>query len=864
MKVLLAALFVACAIAAERPADITDPAAARAFKNKYIAMTDSWADGIEFTPEELAAMRAGKKWEALMWTGPDDPLANRIIAAGEPSFEAMASYYPGKILDRTVLGTWSDPRAPLGEFVDEFAIYWNGAIAANMVRGRLTDRFGSTGQQPLAPNTVVLFRVGPNAEMFGRVRERYSSIGYEQGYLPVVVATYETGGVRYRQTALADKPAGETGGWDIAYVRFEMTNISKSARTAELRAEVILNDGGRVTTEAAAGVSPAPHVAPASRRYGSRIHFAAYRRDAGATTEAAGTAATRVMDANGAVLLMLSDSRRKFELKPGESARLYLKIPYVPDAKRLVAPASQPDFEAAHARVKTFWSGLLAKGAGIDVPEPRANNVWRALLLQNFVLADGPRFTYGSGLMYNDSTYPQENGFGAHTFAMYGFKDYANALQPWFVGMSVTRQGAERKYQNRRAMVLHHLLENYRLTGKTDLFHRFQKDYYRVAEEIISDRHSTMVDVNGERPWHWGLLPPDKPGVDVQASTQTVYVPGHNITNCQGLADFGRFLTATGIDPQRGGRYAREAAEFRKTLMSAMERAAIRIPGRPPFVDLQTLYFRQTPDYGPEPYDDLALGRLQGTYFHYWVDMNFHYNFFNPDDLVGQWLADYVQQRNGFVLGLTRARGMTDEPSGRVNPVYDAGYYNYRLRRGEIDRFLIGFYGRLAFGMSRHVYVSSEGQPFIPYNTEKGGLVGAAYPFPNSASNADTLLMLRNALVLEELKDNVETGDIFLLRGAPRAWFEDGKRIAAAGLATYFGDISFSVDSKAKQGVIVAEIEAPARTPYRRILLNLRHPARAPMKRVMVNGKEHRDCDFESGMVRLAAGAKTYRVEARY
>ena len=55
--------------------------------------------------------------------------------------------------------------------------------------------------------------------------------------------------------------------------------------------------------------------------------------------------------------------------------------------------------------------------------------------------------------------------------------------------------------------------------------------------------------------------------------------------------------------------------------------------------------------------------------------------------------------------------------------------------------------------MSRYVYASSEGQPFIRYNTEKGGFVGAAYPFPNSASNADTLLMLRNALVLEESND---------------------------------------------------------------------------------------------------------------
>jgi hypothetical protein len=815
MKPVLTFLLFSAAAAGQKP--ITDPAAARGFKNKFAAMAASWANDIEFTAAEQAAMRAGKESEPLMMKGPADPLSAKVLAAGEPSFDAMAALYPGKILDRTVLGTWSDPHASLGPYHDEFAIYWNGAIAANLIRGRLTDRFGATAVQPLAPNTAVLFRVGRHAEPLGRVRANYSSLGYEDGYLPIVSATYETGGIRYRETAFAGKPAAEADGWDTAYVRFEMTNVSKSPQPAELQTEVILNDGGQVTRKGALVLDPA-----------------------------------------GAVLASLSDARTRFDLRPGETARLYLKIPYVPDARPTRDPPSQPDFETAYARVKHFWTGLLAQGARIEVPEPRLNNIWRALLLQNFVLADGPRFTYGSGLMYNDSTYPQENGHGAHTFAMYGFKDYANALQPWFIGMSVTHEGAGRKYQNRRAMVLHHLLENWRLTGKTDLFDRFQADYYRVAEEIISDRHSTMT--NGEKPLQWGLLPPDKPGVDVQASTQTVYVLGHNITNCQGLADFGHFLTATGIDRERGERYLREAADFRQTLMRAMERAAIRLPDRPPFVDLQTLFFRQTPDYGPDPYDDLALGRLQGSYFHYWVDMEFHYNFFNPQDPVGQWLADYCQQRNGFVLGLTRARGMEDKPSGRVNPVYDAGYYNYRLRRGEIDRFLIGLYGRLAYGMSRYTYVSSEGQPFIGWNTQKGGYVGAEYSFPNSASNAGTLLMLRNALVLEELKDDVETGDLFLLRGAPRAWFADGKQIRAGGLVTYFGDISFDVSMKANAAAV--SIGAPSRRRYRYIVVNLRRPDRKPIQSVRLNGRDH--TDFTAETITLPAGSATYTLRVRW
>jgi adhesin HecA-like repeat protein len=805
-------LFLGCSLAADRKTIIQDPAVSRAVKDRYLALTDSWVREIEFTPGEIAAMEAGKQWEAVMRQGPDDPLGKRILAVGEPSFDALTSYYPGKILDRTILGTYSDPHGPLGNYADEFTIYWNGAIACNLRKGRLTDRYGATGVQPLAHNTVVLFRVGPNGEQFGRVRSRYSSIGYELGYLPIVTAAYELDGVRYRETALADQPKNESIGWDIAYVEFEMTNLADWPRTATLRPEVILNDGGKMRTEGGL-----------------------------------------VLDANGAVLMAVSDTRREFRLQPGESASVAMKIPYIPDTKHLMSGATAADFAAAHQRVRDFWEALLANGAAIEVPEERVNNVWRALLLQNFVLADGPRFTYGSGIRYNDSTYPQENGFAAHVFAMYGFKDYANALQPWFVEMSVTPEGAGRKYQNRRAMALHHLLENYRLTGETDLFARFKADYYRVADEIVSDRHSTM---KGDRSaWHWGLLTPDKPGADVQASTQTVYVLGHNITNCQGLQDFGRFLTVTGIDAGRGRKYLDEAADFRKTLLSAMERAAIRVPGRPPFLDLQTLYFAKTPDYGPDPYDDLANGRLQGAYSHYWADMEFHYNFFNPDDPPAQWIADYLHARNGFTLGLTRSHGHGG-PLGYINTVYDGGYYNFRLRSGSIPEFLLGFYGRLAFAMSRHLYVASEGQPFIGYNTKDGGYVAAGLDFPNSASNADTLLMLRNALVVEELKDNIETGSIDLLRGVPRAWIESGKQIRAARMPTYFGEVSMQVTG-GRDGVR-ATIDPPERRA--RLLLHVRRPFRS----ALVNGAPHNDCDFESGIVRLEPGTKRYTVEVRY
>src|SRR2546421_10778308 len=98
-------LFLGCAIAADRNTIIPDPAVSRAFKERYVKLTDSWAQGIEFTPAETAAMQAGKKWEEQMMAGPGDPLAKGILAAGEPSFDALAADYPGPILDRTILGT---------------------------------------------------------------------------------------------------------------------------------------------------------------------------------------------------------------------------------------------------------------------------------------------------------------------------------------------------------------------------------------------------------------------------------------------------------------------------------------------------------------------------------------------------------------------------------------------------------------------------------------------------------------------------------------------------------------------------------------------------------------------------------------
>jgi hypothetical protein len=807
---------------------IRDETEAGRVKQQFLAVTDGWAREVVFKKSETEAMARGRAWEDLMMTGLDDPLARKILAAGEPSYDALTSYYPGKILDRTVLGTYSDPGSPARGSQNEFVIWWNGALSAHLIEGRLR-----SAVQPVAHNTNVVFRVGAEAEMFGRYRDKYSHIYYEDGYLPIVRARYEAGGVRYEETALAAAPAGELPEEDTAFIRFQIINVSTVPCVAELHEDLILFQKPQVTSSK-----------------------------------------QKILDQDGALILTHSDPQaafdaqksrlsHRFALKAGEQRTVYFKIPYLPDSAGRTKPANAESFDAVYTEARQFWISLLARGLKINVPEERVNQVWRALLLQNFVLADGPRMTYSSGLRYNKNYYPVESGLAGNDFAFYGFGDYSHALLPQCMQVSLSPQTAGRKYQNRRGVALRQLYENYRLTRKADVFNQYREDLLRVAEEIIKDRHTTMVTV-GKRPLHWGLLPPDRPAADYLGETTSMYVVAHDITNSQGLQDFGYFLVRSGLDQPRGERYIKEARAFRADILAAMEKSTIRSAGRPPFVPLQTLYHRETPGYGPEPYDNLALGRVEGTYYHYWADMELKYDFLNPDDKVAQWIVDYLEKMGGFVLGCTRARNQSGQEYGWINNVYNAGYYMHRLREGEIDKFLLGFYARLAFGMSRHVYVASEGSPFIRYNTKDGGPVSADYSFPNSAANAETLRMFRMMLVMEELKDNVETGDLYLARGAPRPWFADGKTIEVTDAPTFFGKTSFAIHSHVGKGVITAQIKPPRQDNYRSIVISFRHPEKTTIRKVKVNGREHTEFDAKKEWVRLPYGPSEFKVEVFY
>lgn len=807
MKRLWIALVCGVAFGQERHV-LTDAKLAEKVKAQYLEMTRGWTADVRFSAAEKAAMENGKQYEREMDAALEDVMAKRVLALGEPSWDTVTRFYPGKILDRTILGGYSDSRRPepAGKaYDDEFSVWWNCAISADIIRQRVPATVLT-----VAYNTNLVFRVGKEAEMFGLDRENYTGVEYEGGFLPILRAEYKRFGVVYRVT-MVHAPV------DDAMVRVEIENPSPERKQAWLHESITALLGGEL------------------RQFGQMIGF---DNMSGGKTVIAHSDIDARWDPAARRLT------HEISLAGGEKKAIYFRIPYKPG---LAAIPDRYDFNRTYQSANRFWMNLLGSGTQIEVPEERVNKLWKALLAQNFLMADGPRYTYGSGLKYNDSYYPFEDAFATHVLAMYGHTGYALGLLPMAFDVSLTPAAAGRKYQNRRAMPMHHLLALYRLTGDRSAWERYKAPLMRIADEIIRERKSTMVEVNGKRPLHWGWLPPDKPGVDLRASTQEVYCPAHNITNCQGLQDLGEFLQASGIDPALGRRYIDEARSYRADILGALEAAAIRLPDRPPFADLQTLYFKDTPDYGPDPYDHLANGRLQGAYSGYWTDMQMQFNFFNPDDTAANWLADYVEQRGGRVFGITRARRRPNDPDGWINSVYNSGLHMFRLRQGKADPFLLGFYGRMAFAMSRNLHAASEGAPLIGYNTRNGGFVDADLSFPNSASNSETLLMLRGMLVHEELRDNRPLGWLHLLRGAPKAWLAPGKRIKVDRARTYLGEVSFTAQGLA--GGVSIEIRG-------------KHPALRLHTRRKLSRANAELLDGEAGVISIPAGDKGVTVRA--
>src|ERR1019366_9965575 len=96
---------------------------------------------------------------------------------------------------------------------------------------------------------------------------------------------------------------------------------------------------------------------------------------------------------------------------------------------------------------------------------------------------------------------------------------------------------------------------------------------------------------------------------------------------------------------------------------------------------------------------------------------------------------------------------------------------------------------------------------------------------------------------------------LYLAWGTPRAWLEHGKRIAVNRAATYFGELSYSVESSSDQARIEALVKPPRRNPPEGLYLRLRHPKQSLIKRVTVGGRVWKGFEADKEWIKLPANS---------
>jgi hypothetical protein len=416
--------------------------------------------------------------------------------------------------------------------------------------------------------------------------------------------------------------------------------------------------------------------------------------------------------------------------------------------------------------------------------------------------------------------------------------------------------------------LLFSMCERYFLTGDKGWFLAHRARLQAAADWIISERTRYLEGVpNRGRLFVAGLMPPCMLGDYAIPTSDWHWYYCDNALALQGLQRFADVLLD--LDPPAARRYVGEASAFRKDLRRAVEREAALAPVR---LGRDGMYRSYIPRMaysrgltGPEigapqfPEADLFWGSLPIAEPFAAMDAR-DYRVADTLDAMEEMgtSGDAGANAGGFTRPL---RELEEARKAKGLPTADAWFWrtysflpkishnaNIYLLQDEVPSFL-RFWMNSYAGM-----VGANGKMWEHWR------LGSYAPcdVPDTMTAGWFIENFRNLLVMEEGQS------LWVARGTPRSWLEQGKRISVANAPTYFGTMAYEIVSDVDNGRITATVELPARRHAKSVLLRFRHPRAVAIKGVTVNGRRWRAFDASREVIRLTGQTGKVVVEARY
>ena len=435
--------------------------------------------------------------------------------------------------------------------------------------------------------------------------------------------------------------------------------------------------------------------------------------------------------------------------------------------------------EGLHDTCAATWGGITAHCMALEVPEERVNRAWKSLIAGTLMIASGDTMYYSGGNVYQ-AVYEAECGDAVRSLLSYGFPDDAKRLT-----VPLLQYQHEGLDTHNAAFRLQLLAEVYWQTRDAGFVHSHRDAWRPAVDRLLNSRQKPS-----------GLEPQENYCGDIHTQVDSLSA---NANAWRGLRDMAGALRDM-HDADEAAAIAKGAEELRVATLLALDKSERR-DVTPPFIPIAL--------FGQEnPYETITASEM-GTYWNLMIPYVLGSGIL--DDRRTGAVLDYVHSHGGRCMGMARINQHSGlyANENSVDDLYSLRYAQALLRRDEVDRALVAFYGKLAQGLTRDTFIGGEGTGLIPEDAHGRSM----YLPPNSGGNAFFLTLLREMLVRETIDETGKPHGLRLLFATPRDWLEDGKTIRLERAPTAFGPIYLIAKSELSLGKVTVRLIPPPREP---------------------------------------------------
>ncbi|HEY7210690.1 MAG TPA: hypothetical protein VH477_10500 [Bryobacteraceae bacterium] len=653
--------------------------------------------------------------------------------------------------------------------------------------------------------------------------------------LPIVTTTLEDDGVRYEVEQFAyplnGPPSGRKGEISLVLLqKVRITNLGDKERVVPVA----------MTHSRVLPVQTGPHIESASA-HGQMLFLERSRKRVLLGLQGADTAPEwhETLDYGNEDKRIARSIRFDIAISeaiaPRQSKEFVVKLPSPIVDEDETDTFVKLDYERARAETRRFWNGWLSRGAQFRVPEKAVNDLYRASLWHALRLPRRHDAPEGGApiidLPYSNFAYDQ-TGIpwpGVHSiyvdYMLYELRGYFSVALEELLQAFRLNQDADGHVSGFANWTMYTPALLY-ASGQYYLLSHDRKGFELLLPYALKAVSWCRAELKRAREGgdFTGLIEGplnDGTGAGIWAINQAYLYAG--------LERFGEALSE--IDDARAPAVLQEAANVRAAVREGFNEASANAP----LVELR--------DHTWQPFvpsDARTPRRLMEIWYPTDVDTGpLHLLRLKALPADGQ-LADSLlndHEDNLFLHGW----GMANEP------VYRPQGMAY-LYRDDAKAAIRTFYSQLACAFSHTVFEPVEhrwmhGQYFGPPSTD-----GSWFE------------LFRNLLIRE-------TDDHTLLIGqaAPRKWLAAGQNIDVSRAPTYFGEVSFHIQSHSAAGSIAASVELEPQHRPDVLLVRLRHPEQKSIRSVSVNGESWRDFDRNKEWIRIEKPVeRRYEISASY